>query len=42
MQGAGKGAIVAGGDVFTEFIEYANECIVGIITSPMYLIYLYH
>ena len=24
MQGAGKGTIVAGGDIFTEFIEYAN------------------
>ena len=24
MQGAGKGSIVAGGDVFTEFLEYAN------------------
>ncbi len=24
MQGAGKGSIVAGGDVFTEFLEYTN------------------
>lgn len=24
MQGSGKGTIIAGGDVFTEFIEYAN------------------
>lgn len=37
MQGAGKGSIVAGGDVFTEFIEYANVKAGGNIQSNVIL-----
>lgn len=37
MQGAGKGAIVAGGDVFTEFIEYANVKAGGTVQSNVIL-----
>lgn len=37
MQGAGKGTIVAGGDVFTEFIEYANVSAGGTVQSNVIL-----
>jgi len=37
MQGGGKGSIVAGGDVFTEFIEYANVTAGGNIQSNVIL-----
>jgi len=37
MQGGGKGSIVAGGDVFTEFIEYANVTAGGSIQSNVIL-----
>lgn len=37
MQGAGKGEIVAGGDVFTEFIEYANVKAAGTVQSNVIL-----
>ena len=37
MQGAGKGAIVAGGDIFTEFIEYANVSAGGSVQSNVIL-----
>ncbi len=37
MQGAGKGAIVAGGDIFTEFIEYANVSAGGTVQSNVIL-----
>lgn len=37
MQGAGKGTIVAGGDIFTEFIEYANVKAGGNVQSNVIL-----
>lgn len=37
MQGAGKGTIVAGGDVFTEFIEYASVSAGGTVQSNVIL-----
>lgn len=37
MQGAGKGTIVAGGDIFTEFIEYANVSAGGTVQSNVIL-----
>ena len=37
MQGAGKGKIVSGGDVFTEFIEYANVEAAGSVQSNVIL-----
>ncbi|MBO5031855.1 MAG: DUF342 domain-containing protein [Lachnospiraceae bacterium] len=37
MQGAGKGSIVAGGDIFTEFLEYANVKARGSIQSNVIL-----
>ena len=37
MQGAGKGAIVAGGDIFTEFIEYATVSAGGNVQSNVIL-----
>jgi len=37
MQGAGKGTIVAGGDVFTEFIEYASVSAGGMVQSNVIL-----
>jgi len=37
MQGAGKGAIIAGGDIFTEFIEYANVSAGGSVQSNVIL-----
>ncbi len=37
MQGAGKGSIVAGGDVFTEFLEYANVQAGGSVQSNVIL-----
>ena len=37
MQGAGKGTIVAGGDIFTEFLEYANVKAGGNVQSNVIL-----
>ena len=37
MQGSGKGSIVAGGDVFTEFLEYANVQSGGSVQSNVIL-----
>lgn len=37
MQGGGKGSIKAGGDIFTEFIEYANVTAGGSIQSNVIL-----
>lgn len=37
MQGAGKGSISAGGDIFTEFIEYANVKAGGSVQSNVIL-----
>ena len=37
MQGAGKGTIVAGGDIFTEFIEYASVKAGGSVQSNVIL-----
>lgn len=37
MQGAGKGSIVAGGDIFTEFLEYANVKAGGNVQSNVIL-----
>lgn len=37
MQGAGKGTIVSGGDIFTEFIEYANVTAEGNVQSNVIL-----
>lgn len=37
MQGAGKGSITAGGDIFTEFIEYASVKAEGSIQSNVIL-----
>lgn len=37
MQGSGKGTIVCGGDIFTEFLEYANVMAEGNIQSNVIL-----
>ena len=37
MQGSGKGTIVSGGDIFTEFLEYANVTAEGNIQSNVIL-----
>lgn len=37
MQGSGKGSIISGGDIFTEFIEYANVTAKGNIQSNVIL-----
>lgn len=37
MQGGGKGSIVAGGDVFTEFLEYANVTAGGNVQANVIL-----